>query len=331
MRLTKALLGATAIALAASVAAQEATPPAEPPAKQGGLQDLQDTVNQLQDEPAPAETPAPPPPAPAPPPPPTPAPPPPAAAPQPPPAPLTRAERAQLDAAVQRGRLLGAIARAGIVATQDMLSRVSDPAGAGIAGWLAEPEGNGVTVTFYAEGAAGAPPTAVYKVTILGGRATAREVFLAGERPPLGAHLARMAAARSATAALDHRPCAGEDFNVFVVPPAAPDAPIDVYQISPQTQRGHFPLGGHFKSTIAADGSVAAQRAFTRACVDVEAAPPAAGAQASPLTVTHLMDPLPTEIHVFLAIWTGHPLVVVAGDPQRLFAVSPEGIAEVPR
>ena len=43
------------------------------------------------------------------------------------------------------------------------------------------------------------------------------------------------------------------------------------------------------------------------------------------------MDPLPTEIHVFLSIWTQRPLVVVAGDPQRLFQVTAEGIAEVPR
>jgi hypothetical protein len=47
--------------------------------------------------------------------------------------------------------------------------------------------------------------------------------------------------------------------------------------------------------------------------------------------LTHLLDPLPNEMHVFLSAWTGHPLVVVAGDPQRLFAVTPEGIAEVPR
>lgn len=325
MRLTKALLGATAIALAAGVAAQETRPPADPPAKQSGLQGLENTVSQLQDEQPPAATPAPPAPAPTPPPPPRPA------AAQRPAGPLTRAERAELDAAARRGRLLAAIDHAGRLATQDMLSRVSDPAGAGIAGWLAEPEGNAVSVTFYAEGAAGAPPAAVYRASILGGRVTSREIFLAGNRPPLGAHLARMAAARRATEALDHRPCAGDAFNVLVVPPAAPDAPIDVYQISPQTARGHYPFGGHFKSTIAPDGSVAAQRGFSNACLDVEAAAPAAGAQPAPLALTHLLDPLPTELHVYLSIWTGHPLVVVAGDPQRLFAVTGEGIAEVPR
>jgi hypothetical protein len=332
MRLTRPLLGLAAVSLAAMVAAQEPPPPAQtPPPAQPGLSDLRDTVNQLQDEPPPAaETPAATP-APAPPPPP----PPPAPPPPPPPSaplgPLTRAQRAQLDAAVVRGRLLAQIDRAGRLATQDMLSRVSDPAGAGIAGWLAEPGGNAVTVTFYAEGTAGAAPSAVYRVTILGGRATAREVFLAGDRPPLGAHLARMAAARRATEALHHQPCSGDTFNVLVVPPAAPDAAIDVYQISPQTRRGQYPVGGHFKSTIAPDGSVAGQRPFTNACLDLAAAEPAAGQQPAPIAITHLLDPLPTEMHVYLAFWTGHPLVVVAGDPQRLFAVTTEGIGEVPR
>ena len=205
-----------------------------------------------------------------------------------------------------------------------MLSRISDPNAAGITGWIAEPEGNGVAVTFYADGDAG--PVIVYRVTILGGRIVSRDVHVAAAgRPPLNPIQARMAAARAATGRTENRPCAGEDFNVFVVPPASADGPIDVYQISPQTRRGYYFLGGHFKTSIAADGSVAATRGFTNACLDTAVAEPAAGARPAPIAVTHLLDPLPQEIHVFLSIWTGHPLVVVAGDPQRLFAVTPTG------
>ncbi|HYN45897.1 MAG TPA: hypothetical protein VES64_04320 [Allosphingosinicella sp.] len=339
MRLTNLLLTAAAAGLlATAAAAQDADPPAGPasnPAPQAeqpasGLSDLRDTVQGLQDEApalavppaeapaAPAETPAPVPPPP----------PPPVSA---PPQPLTAVQRAALEEAAVRGRLLGAIAAAGQIATRDMLSRVSDPAGAGISGWIAEPAGNGVTVTFYADGAAGAAPATVFRANIAGGRVVGRDVFLAGTRPPLNPVQARMAAARAATGALDHAACGGEDFNVFVVPPAAPDGPIHVYQISPQSRRGHFPIGGHYKTSVAADGSVASSRGFTNACLDAAVAEPVAGARPAPIAVTHLLDPLPTEIHVFLAIWTGHPLVVVAGDPQRLFAVTPGGIAEVPR
>jgi hypothetical protein len=342
MRLTKALAGLVAASLAASAAGQDTSPPAPPPAEpaaqppaeppaetppQRGLSGLEDTVNQLRDEQA-AEQPATPP-APAPAPAPAPTPTAPAPTPAAPAQPLGAAQRAQLDAAVQRGRLLYAISRAGLIATQDMLARVSDPAGAGIAGWIAEPEGNASRVTFFASGAAGTPPSAVYRVTILGGRVTSREVFLAGNRPPLGPHQARMAAARAAIEPLEHPACGGADLNVLVVPGAAADAPIDVYQMSVPGRRGYYPVGGHYKTMIAPDGSVAASRGFTNACLELPVPETPAGRQPLPLGVTHLLDPLPTEIHVFLALATGHPLVVVAGDPQRLFAVTGEGIAEI--
>jgi hypothetical protein len=238
-------------------------------------------------------------------------------------------EQAAIEAATRRGRLLGAIARAGQIGTQDMLAHVSDPNGAGISGWIAVPEGNAVTVIFYAAAANGAPPASVYRASIVGGRVTGRETFLTGNRPPLGPHEARMAAARAATDALDHHPCTGDDFNVSVVPPAAPDAPIDVYQLSPQSQRGHFPLGGHFKSTIAPDGSVIASMALAAACADLVVPEAVAGQVGRPLPVTDAADPLPTELHVFLSIWANHPLIVAAGDPRRLFAVSGEGITPV--
>jgi hypothetical protein len=232
-------------------------------------------------------------------------------------------------AAVQRGRLLGAIARAGQVGTQDMLAHISNPDGAGISGWIAVPEGNAVTVIFYAAAANGAPPTSIYRVTIVGGRVTGRETFLTGNRPPLGPHEARMAAARAATDAIDHHPCGGDDFNVFVVPPAAPDAPIDVYQLSPQSQRGHFPLGGHFKSTIAPNGSVVSSTALAATCGDLAVPETQAGQDAHPLPITDETDTLPTELHVFLSMWTQHPLVVAAGDPRRRFAVTGDAISLV--
>lgn len=329
MGLASLFLAASAAALlAVNALAQDNAPPAGNEAAEPGLSGLSNTVEGLRDPP-PQETPQP-------------------DTPEPdtavripvpevsrpvltgPPQPLSRADLAALDAALQRGRLLGLIDRSGRFATQDMLSRISDPNAAGITGWIAEPEGNGVAVTFYADGDAG--PVIVYRVTILGGRIVSRDVHIAAAgRPPLNPIQARMAAARAATARLENRPCAGEDFNVFVVPPATADGPIDVYRISPQTRRGFYFLGGHFKTSIAADGSVAATRSFTNACLDTAVAEPQAGARPAPIAITHLLDPLPQEIHVFLSIWTGHPLIVVAGDPQRLFAVTPDRIGEVPR
>jgi len=370
MRLPTLILSCAAAALiAAGAGAQD--PAAEPAPEttekaEPGLSDLSETVETLSDDPPPVEQvepaapaaaaaqpvpdePAPAEPAPAEPAPDEPAPDEPVAAPEPPavpppeqsaaptpapgaaPAPLTRAQRDALLVASQRGRLLGVIASAGQLATQDMLSRVPNPGEAGISGWIAEPAGNGVTVTFYADGEGEAAPKAIYRTAIVGGRVTSRETFLTGERPPLGGLVARMAAARRAAAGQTHRPCGGDQFNYFVVPPATLDGPIEVYQISPQTARGRYPVGGHFKTIVAADGSIAETRGYTNSCLDVVVPEVAAGSRPPPLAITHLMDPLPTEIHGFLAVWTGRPLLVVADDPQRLFAVTAEGMAEVPR
>ena len=335
MRLPKLLLTASAAGLAAFAAAAQnqpaEAPKAEPPTEERqGLSDIEQTVSGLEDSdqaetPSVADAPAEPaaetpvePAAPA------------EADPEPPatPAPaLTPAQLAELERTAERGRLLIAIARAGLIATQDMLSRISDPDGAGLEGWIAEPEGNAMAVTFYGEGAQG--PVAIYRGRVLGSRITSREVFLGADRPALNPIQARMAAARSASEVADQQACTSQPFNVLVVPPPSGSAPIDVYRMSAPAERGRFPLGGHFRSTVAADGHVAETRAFTNACVNLDVPPVAEGEQPRPLAVTHLLDPMPTEIHVVLAQMTGRPLMVVTGDPQRVWLVTNERIAEV--
>ena len=248
----------------------------------------------------------------------SPAPTPPAASATTPVAPPTAEERQRLAAAAQRGIQLFELARAAQLTTQDMLSRIPDPASAGIAGWIAVPEGNGLTVIYYTEGPEG--PVAVYRAQVVGGRIAGQNVFTGAGRPTLTAVQSRMASARAAVATLDRQPCSG-DFNVFVMPPAAADAPVEVYKLSPQSARGRYPLGGHFLATVAPDGTVASTRAFTNRCLDLEV-PADAAAPARPLAVTHLLDPLPTEIHVFLSLWMNRPLLVATGNPDRLWTVA---------
>ena len=256
----------------------------------------------------------------------------PAAAAAGPPPPLTAEQRSGLQGSVGRGRQLAAIAVAGQIATRDMLSRIDDPDGAGIAGWLAEPQGNGMSVTFYGEEAD--RPVAIYRATVLGGRVTAYDVFPAGARPALTPVQARMAAARAAAEAQEHRACSLQGFNYLVVPPEGPRGAVEVYQVSAQSRRGRYPFGGHFRTRIPAAGEAEA-RGFTNACVEVDVAETPAGERPRPIGLTHLLDPVPTEIHVFLSIWTGRPLLVATGRPEsespdRVWLVTPDRIAEIP-
>ncbi len=245
-------------------------------------------------------------------------------------APMTaEQERSELALAASRGRQIFAVARAGLLATQDMLSRVADPEAVGISGWVAEPEGNAMAVTFY--GNADAGPVAIYRARVLGGRVVSRDTFLTGDRPPLTGLPLRMARARSASESEDQRPCTRQPFNVIAVPPADADAPLLVYRISPPESRSRLPFGGHFRSIVGSDGSVSEARAFSRGCLNVDIGEVAPGTQAGPIAITHLLDPLPTEIHVFLSLFSSRPLVIAAGDPTRLFMVAGDAIREIRR
>ena len=354
MRFSKWLLSGAVAAFATFAAAQDNPPPDEtPPAKaEPGLQGLDETVDQLlreenqppvepqtetpateqpsteapateapaaetppvETEPAVETPPSPPSPPPAPP-----------VDASPPP--LTRAQIAALDRTMARGRLLIEIARAGIVATQDMLTRVSDPNGAGIGGWIAEPTSNSTLVTFYADGSEGAAPKVVYRATVIGSRVTSREVFLGDDRPVLTPPQARMAAARIASESDELQACGAQTFNALIIPPASPRAPIDVYRVSPPSQRGRFPLGGHFRSTVAVGGAVETH-AFAEGCREVNVPAIAAGEPPRPIGVDEIPDAMPTELHMLLAQEIGRPLLVVAGEPRRVWLVTGDRIAE---
>lgn len=241
---------------------------------------------------------------------------------------LTDAERRQaLGQALERGRLLAVTARAGMLASRDMLSRISDPDEAGIRGWVAEAEGNATAVTFYADAEAG--PVAAYRARILGGRVVGRDIFAQDERPALRGTAARMIAARNATDPLDHRACpADAAFNVVVLPPAAAGADILVYQMSPPLREDRFPLGGHYRSTIAADGSVSEAVPLAAGCRDAVVPDVPEGQRAQPLEVTHA-GPVPTEVHVFLSLTASRPVLVAARGTSWL--VTGNGIAEFRR
>jgi hypothetical protein len=53
------------------------------------------------------------------------------------------------------------------------------------------------------------------------------------------------------------------------------------------------------------------------------------GAQPVGMVVTHLLDPIPTEIHVFTALAAQVPVYVAVARPRRLFEVNGQGISVV--
>ncbi|MBV9883174.1 MAG: hypothetical protein JO276_09210 [Sphingomonadaceae bacterium] len=237
-------------------------------------------------------------------------------------------EQGRIAWAEQRGQLLYEVDRAAWVTTDDLAARVRDLAGAGIRGWTVERDGNFYLVVYYVgEGDARA---ALYRGRVENGRVVSGEVFAAGSRPALTPIQRRIADARDAAARLDRQPCTEAHFNITVIPPENAEAPIDVYALTAQIQ-DVYPFGGHFRMTVSPSGQIVAQRAFTNSCLNMPRQQNGHG-QPAALVITHLLDPIPTEIHVFMSLSIGLPVYVGTANPQRIWSVegSHIGLVQTP-
>lgn len=240
---------------------------------------------------------------------------------------LTPAQQTALQQTVARGRQLAAVDRAGQISTRDMIARIPDPIAAGIVGWVAEREGNALAVTYYA--AVGGGFAAVYRAQVLGGRVVSPTVYPADTRPRLTGIAARMAAARAAVDALDHRACGAQGFNIFALQPDTADGPIAVYEINPRLAADRVPGGGHYR-TIVTGGAPGTATLLTGACGDLALPAVTAGQPSRPLVINARDAAMPNEAHVFLSLWTGRRVVVATGTDQvRLWGVTGEGIGEL--
>lgn len=247
----------------------------------------------------------------------------------PPPAALVLSEEQQsaLNTAVARGRALAVLDQVSRSATGDARARIPAADAEGIAGWIAQPEGNGVTVTYYVRDAE--HYAVIYRSSVIGGRISSPQIFSGENRPRLDGVALRMAAARTAAEATEHQAC-GPDFNTFVLPPTG-DEPVLVYRLSPRMAANRVPGGGHYRVTVGADGNVAEDVALgAPQCGDLAVAPAAAGQAAPPIRFNAAGMEMPNELHVFLSLWTQRPMAVAAGiDTVRIWGVTGEGIAEL--
>ena len=234
----------------------------------------------------------------------------------------TPEERTRLEWVVERGRLLFEVDRAAWVTTDDLRERVGDHERAGIRGWTVEREGDGYAVVYYA--GEGESRAAVYRARVQDNRVVSSEVIPEGSRPPLTPFQRRLADARDAVTGVEIRACERSGLNLAVIPPAGPDEPLDLYVLTPQTQVGVYPFGGHTRATLSPAGEILSQRYFANTCISMDNRPQGERGRAESLLITHLLDPIPTEIHVFLSIWMGLPIYVGAGD--RLWEVAGDRI-----
>ena len=167
-----------------------------------------------------------------------------------------------------------------------------------VRGWITQEQKGQIIVTFIDE-----TPAALYRVPVskdgVAGAVTKLETPAALSEYESGA-----ANARSVAVATKFQPCS-EKYNsvVLPVPGVARDRWV-VYLLPGTTKAGVVPIGGTYRMEVTGH-VVTAQRGFTRTCIALQNEPRAVG-----LMITHLLDPIPTEAHVFWGLWAKKPIYV---------------------
>jgi hypothetical protein len=112
--------------------------------------------------------------------------------------------------------------------------------------------------------------------------------------------------------------CAHATPNYAILPSIGNQGRVG-YVMTPQMEPKSFPMGGHYRFDLQ-DGRAVNHRAFTKSCMTI-ALPPDNKDKPRLLTVTHLLDETPTELHVFTMLSAQLPLVVITSQNKKIWAV----------
>jgi hypothetical protein len=232
-------------------------------------------------------------------------------------------DTAALQRASERGRMLYDFDQAAWVGTDALQRDIPDLAASHIGGWIVEYRSGLAHVIFYRTDTP--QPTALYVADVHGRTLASAHRLGPGEDATLTPVELRMIAARAIAKQQPRPQCVNAPTNTVVLPPRQAGDPISVYMLTPQVKTGDYPAGGHYEIDVADNGSVIFTRRFTNTCIMLGASPSDGNGKPVAAFLTHLLDPTPTEIHVYLSLWMGQPLYVSTG-PDRVWEVNGDHI-----
>ncbi len=199
------------------------------------------------------------------------------------------------------------------------------------AGWITQEKQGQIVVTFIDK-----TPSALYRVVVSSEGVAGPAVAL--EPPaPLSDYELGAAQAFVAATSVKIKRCA-DKYNPVVLPAsdAAPNHWV-VYLMPASTKKNVVPLGGSYRVEVNG-AEVSSQRGFTNSCItlstDFEGAAASsvpAGSKPVAMTVTHLLDAVPTEAHVFWSLWAKMPMYVSIAPHGSLWLVNGNNIKLVQR
>ncbi len=222
----------------------------------------------------------------------------------------------QVAAAEQVGAAIYRHDRAASVAT-DVLDEIAFRRDNRLAGWVTEEQGDSIVVTFIG-GEGRNPSLALYRVAVSGdGKPGKPQELKPGE--PLSQDQIAQFAARTIASKQKFELICTPQFNSVVLAAGSGDKHTwVVYMLPGTTDPKVLPVGGAYRIETDSKGSrVLSRRAFSKSCLSMPVKP-----EARSLVVTHLLDPHPTEIHVFLSLLVGKPIYVGTSENELLWAVN---------
>lgn len=235
---------------------------------------------------------------------------------------MSASEAAAVHQAAERGTLIYAYDQAAWHGTDDLAAKMPDFQ-TRVGGWIVDGPAEAPEIVFFDKNEA--DPQALYVADFHDNRLVSSKMFgPADDRtlsPARKALIAALGTARHALVQSDFRPCKPQPFNSVMLPPAKVGNPTLVYFLTPQTVTQSVPFGGHYLFEIGPDGKVHGQRRFTNSCLEMPLKPQEKG-QTAALFITHLLDPTPTEIHVFSSLAAHVPVVVGTVSNRHLWAVA---------
>jgi hypothetical protein len=201
----------------------------------------------------------------------------------------------------------------------------------GVRGWITEEKGDDIVVTFI-----GAEDhhlrQALYRVNVSKeGRVTGPPQEL---KVPEDLNESASGAAAARTFALKAPfPRCTDDYNTVVLPGDASATPNWVVYILPATKDpNHIPLGGAHRYELDTTGQhLISERGFTKSCLVLGDPKGDPKRRPAGLVATHLLDPVPTEIHVFWNLWAGIPLYIATPPNGTICNISKGAISLVQR
>lgn len=241
------------------------------------------------------------------------------------PASMSADEAVAVQEALNRGLDLYRYDQAAWHTTDALMEDIADPSAAGIRGWVVVPVEKGWLVTYWradGEGYAGVYSALWDGAKVRDGRKFAQEDSELSDQ---------QIALIEAGGAVDPRSlagCANAPFNSVIMPSGKASGSILVYLLTPQSSLDSVPLGGHYRFEVL-DGKVVDQREFTKSCLTLSLESKD-GAELQALGVSHLLDPVPTEIHVFSALAAKMPIFVITPESDAVWAVeNPGGVPKI--